>query len=707
MSSLSTIPEWYDEAIGVHLTSKQNTILLEQMDAQTQLPEWSLDRQAPVWLSKFIQNLRQMSLLQPYSWMLDFWIKDGYISEPDPLWAIRLEQTLTSQVAHQFILHFNVTDYVFDARYGCHRLPQYLTQRYPPNRHPFMFYNRSLGLTDERRRLGSLNAEEDTNNSLFRNIRERLHDWGFGQHDVHRYLDNPTEALLALEMLLLQTNLEENSPIPNAVVIFEFAEKVAPPIEISQQDDNVLRQIETLQRWAMDNTINAYGHLILLLARNLEEISRELRSANSQVEAIEIPMPTERERLKYISFLVYHYLAVSSRRQPIHFADEEENFPIDRSLDIPPLLQQMRLFANRTAGLNRVAIQDIVLRSFQANRPITNELVQERKRAVLRSESRNLLEVMEPKYGLAAVGGLEEIKKYLDDKIIHPLKYGDDAIKQTVPTGVMFLGPPGTGKTIIAEALAKDSGLNFIKLGNFREQWVGQSERNLSLALNLIRAMTPVVVFIDELDQSESSRGEGNLDSGVSNRIFSQLITFMSDTSLRGKVVWVAASNRPDLIDAAMRRPGRFDEKIPFLMPNAEERAAIFRVVFQHKHKVSPQVLHTIDFPRLVESEHCKGCSGAEIELIANRAMNLAIRHNRGVLLTKHVETEIEQFNASRDRDMYEYMTLLALQEINDLRFKPLGSDYAKYFESGGQEQLAEDILYYRRRVRPGEGNSR
>jgi len=257
----------------------------------------------------------------------------------------------------------------------------------------------------------------------------------------------------------------------------------------------------------------------------------------------------------------------------------------------------------------------------------------------------------------------------LRDEVVKPLKDR----RPTTPAGVLFLGPPGTGKTLLAEGLAHESSVNFVKLGNFRDQFVGQSERNLSRALSIIRAMTPVIVFMDELDQSEGRRSEGNLDSGVGSRVFAQMLAVMSDSSLRGKVVWIAASNRPDLIDDAMRRPGRFDDKIPFLMPTEAERASIFEAVLRSKARNGEKSLHQLD-PHQLDlhqlAANSKGYSGAEIEVIINRAVRRAEIDGR-VLTKGDLQGALSRFIHSPNESRYRLMTLLALAEVNDTTLIP------------------------------------
>ncbi|NTW02909.1 MAG: AAA family ATPase, partial [Oscillochloris sp.] len=139
-------------------------------------------------------------------------------------------------------------------------------------------------------------------------------------------------------------------------------------------------------------------------------------------------------------------------------------------------------------------------------------------------------------------------------------------------------GPPGTGKTIIAEALALESNLNMVKLRNIRQQWVGASERNLTRAFEIIRALSPILVFVDEIDQAFGSRGLGQSnDAGTSERMFGQVLEFIGDDRNRGRVIWVAATNRPDAIDAALLR--RFDRIIPCLLPTADEQMMILEAL--------------------------------------------------------------------------------------------------------------------------------
>ena len=136
--------------------------------------------------------------------------------------------------------------------------------------------------------------------------------------------------------------------------------------------------------------------------------------------------------------------------------------------------------------------------------------------------------------------------------------------------GILFTGPMGTGKTFVAEAFARECGLTTIKLKNFRSKWVGATEGNLEKILTVIKAIGQVVVIIDEGDRAfGNTDGEG--DGGTSSRVIARIKEFMSDTSNRGRILFLVMTNRPDKLDVDLKRAGRLDRKIPFLYSQTPE----------------------------------------------------------------------------------------------------------------------------------------
>jgi SpoVK/Ycf46/Vps4 family AAA+-type ATPase len=205
-----------------------------------------------------------------------------------------------------------------------------------------------------------------------------------------------------------------------------------------------------------------------------------------------------------------------------------------------------------------------------------DRLVAARKREIIERECFGLIEFVEPKHGFELVGGLEGVKRELA-LVAENMREGR---KHRCPMGLLFTGPMGTGKTFVAEAFAKESGLTAIKLKNFRSKWVGATEGNLERILNVVQAIGQIVVIIDEGDRAFGGDGDG--DGGTSSRVIGRLKEFMSDTQNRGRVLFIVMTNRPDKLDVDLKRAGRLDRKIPFLYPQtADEVAGVLRAQFR------------------------------------------------------------------------------------------------------------------------------
>jgi transitional endoplasmic reticulum ATPase len=223
----------------------------------------------------------------------------------------------------------------------------------------------------------------------------------------------------------------------------------------------------------------------------------------------------------------------------------------------------------------------------------------------------------------------------------------------------LLLGPSGTGKTAIVEALAHASGINCVRLkigGKIASKWQGEGERNLARALQCIDTLQPVIVVIDEIDQAMNRGGGG--DNAQERRIFQMLLEYMSNCGNRGRVLFIGLTNRPDLMDAALKRPGRFDKKVPCLVPDEAERGAIFDVMFR-KYEVE-----TAGLDLGLAAARTGGYTGAEIEAVVVKAYEVAQDDGREVL-----ERALDAIRPST-ADI-ELMTLLALREVSDLDLLP------------------------------------
>ena len=220
------------------------------------------------------------------------------------------------------------------------------------------------------------------------------------------------------------------------------------------------------------------------------------------------------------------------------------------------------------------------------------------------------------------IGGLEEVKQSLREAVEWPLKYPDlfQHMDARPPKGILLYGPPGTGKTLLAKAVATESEANFISVKGpeFISKWVGESERAVRETFRKARQAAPCVIFFDEIDAIAPARGSSG-DARVTERVISQLLTEMDGLEELRDVVVIAATNRPDIIDPALLRPGRFDRLIHVPLPDKRARLEIFKI-----HTRRKPLGDDVDLDRLAEIT--EGYTGADIQAICNEAVMSAIR---------------------------------------------------------------------------------
>ena len=220
------------------------------------------------------------------------------------------------------------------------------------------------------------------------------------------------------------------------------------------------------------------------------------------------------------------------------------------------------------------------------------------------------------------IGGLEKVKALLTEGVEWPLRYPEvySHAKVEPPRGVLLSGPPGSGKTLIARALANQCEANFISIKGpeLLSKWVGESEKGIREVFRRAKQAAPCIVFFDEIDALAPHRG-GDIDGHVGDRVIAQLLTEMDGVEGRAGVIVVAATNRPELIDTALLRPGRFDLVVELAYPNEIERRAIFAI-----HTKGRPLAPEITLQELASLT--QGRSGADIEAICRRAALLGLR---------------------------------------------------------------------------------
>ncbi|OQS07963.1 ribosome biogenesis ATPase RIX7 [Thraustotheca clavata] len=217
------------------------------------------------------------------------------------------------------------------------------------------------------------------------------------------------------------------------------------------------------------------------------------------------------------------------------------------------------------------------------------------------------------------VGALVEVRAELVLSILHPLQHPErfEALGLTMPAGVLLYGPPGCGKTMLAKAIANESGANFISVKGpeLLDKYVGESERAVRQVFERARASSPCIVFFDELDALCPRRGMSDGGNGVSERVVNQLLTEMDGLDTRKNVVVIAATNRPDIIDPAMLRPGRLDKLLYVPLPQASDRFQILTTLSK-KCKLDP----SLDLQQIAADPRCESFSGADLSALVREA---------------------------------------------------------------------------------------
>merc|ERR1719301_58370 len=231
------------------------------------------------------------------------------------------------------------------------------------------------------------------------------------------------------------------------------------------------------------------------------------------------------------------------------------------------------------------------------------------------------------------IGGLEGVKRELQEVVQYPVEHPEEFEKfgMSPSKGVLFYGPPGCGKTLLAKAIANECQANFISIKGpeLLTMWFGESESNVRELFDKARGAAPCVLFFDELDSIARSRGSSGGDAGgAGDRVINQILTEMDGMGAKKSVFIIGATNRPDIIDPAVLRPGRLDQLIYIPLPDEGSRVNILKSVLR-KSPVAPDV----DLEFMARTVH--GFSGADLTEICQRAAKLAIRES--------IEKEIEQ----------------------------------------------------------------
>lgn len=562
-----------------------------------------------------------------------------------PLWVKDLNDRIKAETSSLFILHHNIGDYV-PLGQAYLPFPTFLAE-WLGKTGPVLFYNRSTGLrfSDEetqrrfREAAGLKVAREPREVSLEEQRRRALVALGEATTlEPPPLPTHPTKVVPLVGQALRSGGLRDGGR--RVIAILEYAESIAPATDISCMNEDDRTTLVALLSLATDRAIPDQGGVLLLTVNNLADLHPALRQPGGQAEVIQVPLPDETERLQFIEHL--------------------------RDLDGFELSMSTGELARATAGLTRLHIEQLGRQAKARGSPLTFEEIKQRKREILRQELYGMVELVEPSFELETIGGLAAVKQFFRE-VIQAIRDGD---LKMVPRGITLVGPPGVGKTAVAEALAKECGFNFVKITNPREKWVGASERNFWKILQALRSLTPLVVLEDEADQSEQSRDEISGDSGVTNRIRQMRFEFTGDPTIQGKILWIRITNRPDRLDPAERRSGRFSERIPLLMPDADERVAIFEVI-PKKQGFPVEAVDFAGMAELCEQRFPGQITGADIEEISLRAYRRARVRGAQAVAEEDYRWAIEDFIPSQSAELIHHQELMAVSHCSSRRFLP------------------------------------
>ncbi len=456
---------------------------------------------------------------------------------------------------------------------------------------------------------------------------------------------------------------EKNSP---SIIFIDEIDALAPKRE--EVTGEVERRMVSQLLTTMDG-LKKRGKVVVIAATNRPNaLDPALRRGGRFDREIEIPVPDRNGRLEILQ---------------IHM----RNMPLAKDVDLNWLADITYGFVGADLwSLAKEAAMSALRRilpeiKWREESELPKEVVE--KLVVTKQDFENALRVVEPsamrevlveipKVKWSDIGGLEEVKQALKEMVEWPLKSpeGFERLGIQPPRGILLYGPPGTGKTLLAKAVANESGANFISIKGpeLRSKWVGESEKMIRDLFRRAKQVSPTILFFDEVDALAPRRG-GSFGEQATESIVSQLLTEMSGLEELKGVVVVAASNRPDMIDPALLRPGRLDRQILVPAPDQKSRLEILKV---HTKAVP---LKNVDLKALAEKT--EGFSGADLESLVREAAMNSLREDM-----KSKEVKMKHFEE-------------ALKEMLPSISKEVLTHYAKFVERRRQIKKEEEVPAY------------
>jgi len=566
-----------------------------------------------------------------------------------PEWAEQMRQIFRAETIGQFILYGNVNDFVphqDDDKLQLYSLKNYLAEVIFSPFDVVLLYDRAQGISINKGGDHFLN---------FLKIFDKYHGTKFAsdsgiEKEVTKILESPgllprapSQALELIDRFIQGiTALSKNPKLAgpkSAVIILDYANFLIPRGESLYLSSDLGSNLIKILNWAEDVNLAEASIVTCLISENLLDLNEMV--VNSSYNAkIHIKLPGESEIEQYVQYITKDIINYKQLCQ------------VDSST-----------LSTKLIGLNRISIKNIILRALRNNESITYKYLTRLRKENIEKEAAGKLEFIETQRSLDDVAGHVEAKKWLreDAQLIKK------RVTNALPMGYLIVGRIGTGKTYLVQCFAGECGIPFVEMKNFREKWVGATEGNLEKIFNILHALGQVVVFVDEADQVTGRRGISEGDSGLSGRVYGMLAKEMSNTENRGKIIWIFATSRPDLVEVDLKRQGRLDIHIPLFPPveEKEKRELFLAMARKLKLNLKEEELPTLKFKEAV--------SGNELEGILVRAIRrYELQPEKNKKTFPEVLKQIaEGFRPSAHTSRLELMDLLAVKECTDERFLP------------------------------------
>ncbi|NLM29951.1 MAG: CDC48 family AAA ATPase [Methanomicrobiales archaeon] len=501
--------------------------------------------------------------------------------------------------------------------------------------------------------------------------------------------------------------------------VFEEAQENAPSIVFIDEIDSIAPKREEVkgeverrvvaQLLALMDGLKTRGQVVVIAATNLPDIiDPALRRGGRFDREIEVGIPDTKGRQQIFQ--------IHTRGMPL--ADDVDLNEYSRSThgfvgaDIALLAKEAAMHALRRV-IPHIKIEEEIPAEIIDELRVTNEDFIEAHKHVEPSAMREVL-VEIPDVKWEDVGGLEDVKAELAEAVEWPLKFPEifDALETEPPRGILLFGPPGTGKTLLAKAVANESESNFISIKGpeLLSKWVGESERGVRQVFRKARQAAPAIIFFDEIDALMPKRGAYIGSSHVTESVVSQILTELDGLEELTNVVVLGATNRPDMLDDALLRPGRLDRMIYVPPPDREGRKKIFEVYLRNRDILAKGV----EIDELVEKT--EGYVGADIEALVREAKISAMREfialtagkseeerrqavGNVMIEKKHFEDALSRVRGSLDLDRLEeaerhsWQILYNREQQSTLEEAISVINRTKIRETGETEQEVRDLM--------------